>query len=89
VFPHLDGDDYDAIVVGITLSRAEDRIQVAGDISGDESGFVYFDDACMIETTQEPQDVMAGARRIAERLAAQESTIIEAIRKRHPRAVSK
>jgi hypothetical protein len=87
VFYHLDGDDYDPVVVGISFAPSGDRIQIAGDISGDESGFVYYDDECSIETTRQPRAVVEAAKEIAERLAAQESTIIDAIRHRHPRAI--
>jgi len=89
VFLHLDGDDHDPIVVGISLTPRGDRVQIMGDISGDESGYVYFDEGCAVETTCEPQAIRACARAIAERLGAQESTIIEAIRNRHPRGVVK
>jgi hypothetical protein len=89
VFPHLDGDDHDPVVVGISLNPRGDRVQIMGDISGDESGYVYFDQGCAIETNCEPQAIIEGARATAERLAAQESAIIEAIRNRHPCAVVK
>jgi len=89
VFLHLDGDDHDPIVVGISLTPRGDRVQIMGDISGDESGYVYFDEGCAVETTCEPQAIRECACAIAERLAAQESTIIEAIRNRHPCAVVK
>jgi len=89
VFLHLDGDDHDPIVVGISLSPRGDRVQITGDISGDESGYVYFDDGCAVETACDPPAIRECARGIAERLAAQESAIIEAIRNRHPCAVVK
>lgn len=83
VFPHLDGDDYDPVVVGISLTARGDRVELMGDISGDESGYVYFDEGCAALTTCEPQAIRECARGIAERLAAQESTIIAAICDRH------
>jgi hypothetical protein len=89
VFPHLDGNDYDPIVIGISFAPTDDRVRIMGDISGDESGFVYFDEGCTMETTQEPQAVMEYAKQIAESLAAQESAIIDAIRNRHPCALPK
>ncbi len=89
VFLHLDGDDHDPIVVGISLTPGGDRVQIMGDISGDESGYVYFDEGCALETTCEPQAIAECVRGIAERLAAQESTIIDAMRNRHPCAVVK
>ncbi len=87
VFRHLDGDDRDPIVVGISLTPRGDRVEIMGDISGDKSGYIYFDEGCAVETNCEPQAIRECSLGIAERLAAQELTIIEAIRNRHPCAV--
>jgi hypothetical protein len=89
VFYHLDGDDYDPIVVGLTFTERGAEIRIAGDISGDESGFVYFDEGCTVDSPSEPLAVQHAARIIADRLAARDSIIIEAIRNRHPRAVAR
>ena len=54
VFYHLDGDDYDPIVVGLTFTVRGAEVRVVGDISGDESGFVYYDEGCTIDAPAEP-----------------------------------
>jgi hypothetical protein len=87
VFDHLDGDDYDPIVVGLTFTLGDGMVRVSGDISGDESGFVYFDEGCVIDSPQELCAVEDAARRVAERLAAQYGIVLEAIKNRHPCAI--
>jgi hypothetical protein len=82
VFEHLDGKEADSVVVGISFTPKHDRVQIAGDISGDESGYIYFDEGCTIETAWDPRAVMQGATTIARRLAAQNHLIVEAIRNR-------
>ncbi len=87
VFYHLDGDDYDPVVVGMTFSVRDAKVRVSGDISGDESGFVYFDEGCTLDSRPEPLAVRDAGRTVADRLASQHSIVIDAIRNRHPRAV--
>src|SRR4051812_24720013 len=43
VFRHLDGGDFDPVVVGVTVKTRPESIEITGDISGEESGYVYFD----------------------------------------------
>jgi hypothetical protein len=87
VFFHLDGDDYDPIIVGVTFTVRDGVVRVDGDISGDESGFVYYDEGCTIEVAAEPLVVPDAARAVARRLASQESIVLDAMRNRHPRAM--
>lgn len=89
VFYHLDGDDYDPVVVGLTFTALGSIVRVAGDISGDESGFVYYDEGCTIEVPAEPLAVIDAARVVADRLASRDSVVLDAIRSRHPRAVAR
>jgi hypothetical protein len=89
VFYHLDGDDYDPVVVGVTFTVRDGGIRVAGDISGDESGFVYYDEDCTLVVPAEPLAVRDAARAVAARLAAQDAIVLDAIRNRHPRAVAR
>ena len=49
VFYRLDGNDYDPVIVGVTVSLEGSIARVSGDISGDESGRVYFDKGCNLE----------------------------------------
>jgi hypothetical protein len=87
VFYHLDGNDYDPIVVGVTFTVPGPVVWVTGDISGDETGVVYFDEGCTLEVPAEPLAVQEAARTVADRLASRESIVLDAIRNRHPRAV--
>jgi hypothetical protein len=89
VFYHLDGDDYDPIVVGLTFTVRGAEVRVVGDISGEESGFVYYDEGCTIDAPAEPLAVHDAARVVAGRLASQDSIVSNAIRNRHPRAVAR
>jgi hypothetical protein len=89
VFYHLDGDDYDPIVVGVTFTVRDPEVRVAGDISGDESGFVYYDEGCTIDAPAEPLAVREAARAVANRLASQDAIVADAIRNRHPRAMAR
>lgn len=87
VFFHLDGNDYDPIVVGITFSKRPRAIHIEGDISGDESGYVYFDDDCSIDVEPRAEAVIKAAIQIAINLAAQVEIVLHAIAERHPRAI--
>jgi hypothetical protein len=86
VFYHLDGDDYDPVVIGVAFKTHDSQVRVTGDISGDESGFVYYDEGCTIDAPAQPIAVRDAARAVADRLAAQAAIVLEAIRNRHPRA---
>ncbi len=87
VYYHLDGDDYDPIIVGLTFKVGEAGVRVDGDISGDESGYIYFDEDCSIDVPDGPLALREAARAVAERLASRDSIVLEAIRNRHPHAV--
>ncbi len=86
VFYHLDGNDYDPIVVGVTFTLRDREVRVAGDISGDETGFVYYDEGCTFDVPAGPFAVRDAGRFAAERLACQHDIVLRAIRNRHPRA---
>jgi hypothetical protein len=86
VYYHLDGDDYDPIVVGVDFAREGFAVRVSGDISGDETGHIYFDEDCEQTVAARTKSVIDGASRIARRLASQHETVLHAIRQRHPRA---
>ena len=86
VFHHLHDIDDDPVVVGLTFTVRDASVRVAGDISGDESGFIYFDEGCTVEVPHESRAVKEAARLVADRLASRESVVLEAIRHRPPRA---
>lgn len=86
VFYRLDGNDDDPVVVGVTFAVCDAKVRVAGDVSGDESGFVYYDEDCTLEVPAEPLAVRQAARVVADRLASQDAILLDAIRNRHPRA---
>jgi hypothetical protein len=88
VFYHLDGDDYDPVVVGLTFTVRDSNVRVAGDISGDESGFVYYDEECTIDVPIDQLAVRDAARVVMDRLTSQESVVLDAIRHRHLRATA-
>lgn len=88
VYYHLDGDDYDPIVVGVTVTTWSANVRVAGDISGDESGFVYFDEGCTVEAPPDHNSIQNAAQVVADRLAAQDSIVLDAIRNRRSRSIS-
>ena len=87
VYYRLDGDDYDPIIVGLTFKVDKAGVRIDGDISGDESGYIYFDEDCAIDVPDEQLALREAARAIAERLASRDSIVLDAIRNRQPRAV--
>jgi hypothetical protein len=89
VFYHLDGGDFDPVVVGITLKPGSELIRITGDISGDESGHVYFDEGCEIEVPLSLEASLRGAVEVADRLAAQRHVVLEALRERIPQAIER
>ena len=79
VFYRLDGDDYDPVIVGVTVSLDGSIARVCGDISGDESGCVYFDEGCNIEVPSRQDAIIDAARRVAQRLTVPGQTVLDAI----------
>ncbi len=79
VFYRLDGNDYDPVIVGITVSLEGPIARVSGDISGDESGRVYFDEGCSLEVPSHQDAIFDAARRIAQRLTVPGQTVLDAI----------
>ncbi|QEH38310.1 hypothetical protein OJF2_69110 [Aquisphaera giovannonii] len=88
-FYHLDGGDFDPIVAGLTIFRPAGDVRVEGELSGDESGHVYFDDGCTLRVAAEPGAVERAVVAIADRLADQSRIVIDAIRRRIPQAVER
>lgn len=82
VFNRLDGEDEDPVVVGVTFSIRGAKVRIAGDISGDESGSIYYDEGCLLDVPAEPASVKRAARAVADRLASQDAILIESLRSR-------
>jgi hypothetical protein len=66
--------------VGITITEQEGSIRVSGDISGEESGRIDFDEGCELFLPPDFESVLAGAIKVADRLSSQEQILIHAIR---------
>jgi hypothetical protein len=79
VFYRLDGNDYDPVIVGVTVSLEGSIARVSGDISGDESGRVYFDEECNLEVPLRQDAIIDAARRVAQRLTVPGQTVLDAI----------
>ena len=66
----------------MTVTVDEPVVRISGDISGDETGEIYFDEGCTVEVPCTNDAVRIGAREVAERLAAQR-VVLDAIRHRN------
>jgi hypothetical protein len=86
IFNRADRDDFDPIYVGITLHEVGSGIRISGDISGDETGHVYFDRGCDRIVEIRGSAVLDAVREIAGRLAMQDRIVAEAVRTRHSEA---
>ncbi len=79
VFYRSDGDDYDPVIVSVTVTLEGSIARVSGDISGDESGRVYFDEGCHLDVPSCQDAIFKGASLVASRLAAQVQIVLDAI----------
>ncbi|MDR3619084.1 MAG: hypothetical protein P4L85_07005 [Paludisphaera borealis] len=77
VFYRADVDEDDPILVGVTIQDQGSSYRVAGDVSGEESGRIYFEEAC--EIAKDAPDLARSVRDFAERLATREAVVIEAL----------
>ena len=69
----------DAVVVGLDIQPQEQVVSIRGDISGEETGRIFFDEACEAEVEPERDAVLRAALAVARRLAGQLDTIHEAL----------
>jgi hypothetical protein len=65
--------------VGVTISLEGSVARVSGDISGDESGHVYFDEGCNIEVPAHQEEIFDAACSIAYRLVIPGQIVLDAI----------
>ena len=79
VFYRLDGNDYDPVIVGVTVSLEGPIARVSGDISGDESGRVYFDEGCTLEVPSHQDAIFDAACCVAHRLVVPGQIVLDAI----------
>lgn len=79
VFYRLDGNDYDPVIVGVTVSLEGSIARVSGDISGDESGLVYFDEGCSLEVPSHQEAIFDAACYVAYLLVAPGQIVLDAL----------
>jgi|GEM_PF-2861716 len=79
VFYRLDGNDYDPVIVGVTVSLEGPIARVSGDISGDESGRVYFDEGCSLEVPSHQEAIFDAACYVAYLLVVPGQIVLDAI----------
>jgi hypothetical protein len=82
VFYRSDGDNYDPVIAGVTLTLEGPLARVSGDISGEESGRIYFDEGCDLEVPCRQEAILEAAALVANRLAAQPQIVLGAINNR-------
>jgi hypothetical protein len=89
LFRHLDGGDLDPVIVGVTVKPGTESIKITGDISGEETGYVYFDQGCELDVPLSLEEGLRGAVNVADRLASQSHVVLAAIRSRVTQAIGK
>lgn len=90
VFLHQGVEEFDPVYAGITISEDEDTgsIRIAGDISGEESGIVHFDEGCELFVPVDFASIRDGVMEVADRLAARADIVVQALRMSDPKAGS-
>lgn len=71
--------DTDAVVVGLDFQPAEQTVRIRGDISGEETGHVFFDEGCEVEVGKSYEEVLRAALDVARRLASEVEKVPEAL----------
>lgn len=79
VFHRSSADDEDPVIVGITVAPEGTTARISGDISGDESGRVYFDEGCDLRVASSQDEITRAVSLIAERLSGQVSIVLAAL----------
>jgi hypothetical protein len=69
-------EDSERLIAGVLFEEVDSKIRISGDVSGEESGKVYFD-AGEERVRPDADSVLKGARRIASKLAKQASIPIQ------------
>jgi hypothetical protein len=80
IYDHLYGDDYDPVYAGITIIENDGFVRVSGDISGDETGQIFFDQGCELSVAPDLGSVLAASVEVSTRISAQEQIVAQAIR---------
>jgi hypothetical protein len=69
----------DPVVVGLDFKPEADGVRVRGDISGEESGRVWYDEECEQTAAKSLDSILAAAQEIAGRLARQSDLLPSAL----------
>jgi hypothetical protein len=79
IFERLDGGDFDPIYAGMTFVLEDGKVRISGDISGEETGHIYFDQGCERLVSGDHQSVLLAAMEVAGLLSDQAQAVIEAV----------
>ena len=79
-FGHLDGNDLDPVYAGLTIVEEDGRLRVSGDISGEESGRIFFDRDCERLVADDHSSLLAAVVDVAGRISEQQEVVSRAIR---------
>jgi hypothetical protein len=82
VFYRADFDEDDPVLAGVMVQDQGSSYRVSGDVSGEESGRIYCEEAC--DVPKDAADLVERVRGLSERLAAREAVVVEALSP-HPR----
>lgn len=77
VFYRADLDEDDPILVGVTIQEQGPSFHIAGDVSVEESGTIYYEEAC--EVSKDSLNFVKTVRDIADRLSMREADVLEAL----------
>ena len=82
VFYRFDGDNYDPVIAGVTVTQEGPLARVSGDISGEESGRIYFDEGCDLEVPCRQEAISEAVSLVTDRIAAQSQIVLDALSNR-------
>ena len=82
VFYRVDLDEEDPILAGVTIQDHGSFYRLAGDVSAEESGTIYYEEACQV--SKNPPDVVKAVQDVADRLAGREVVVLEALSRPTP-----
>ena len=77
----VDGSDLDPVVVGVVVAERGGTIHITGDISGEESGYIFFEAQVESVPSGRGDLIVPAAVRVGSSLASRDRVVMDAIRR--------